>query len=194
MRKPVAAAAVAFSVLTGGGAGALMFAPTIVGAQTSGGSSTTTPSTPATPDWVTGALKPLVDAGTITQAQADAVSGALKDARPPHGPKGIGAKGLGNGLAAAASALGVTEQELHTALHSGQTIADVARSKNVDPQKVIDAVVAAQKTAIEQAVTDGKLTRAQADEILANVADRVTSMVNDAHPMRGPGGPGRRGR
>lgn len=132
-------------------------------------------------------LKPLVDAGTITQAQADAVIAALKT----NAPEG----GRGPSLEVVAQALGVTEADLHTAFEGGQTLAQVAESQGVDVQVVIDAMVAAQTTHINQGVTDGKLTQAQADERLADVTEHVTDMVNNLRPApgqghRGPGGPG----
>ncbi len=71
---------------------------------------------------------------------------------------------------AAAKALGMTPDELFTELHSGKTLADVEKEKNVDAQTVANAVAAVRKDAIskaiEQAVTDGRITRAQADWLL----------------------------
>ena len=71
---------------------------------------------------------------------------------------------------AAAKALGMTPDELFTELHSGKTLADIEKEKNVDAQTVTDAVAAVRKDAIskaiEQAVTDGRMTRAQADWLL----------------------------
>jgi hypothetical protein len=71
---------------------------------------------------------------------------------------------------ATAKALGMTPDELFTELHSGKTLADVEKEKNVDPKTVTDAVAAVRKDAmskaIEQAVTDGRITRAQADWLL----------------------------
>ena len=87
---------------------------------------------------------------------------------------GMGWFGFGmggqNGWAAfdaAAKALGMTPDELFTELHSGKTLADIEKEKNVDAQTVTNAVAAVRKDAItkaiEQAVTDGRMTRAQAD-------------------------------
>ncbi len=68
---------------------------------------------------------------------------------------------------ATAKALGMTPDELFTELHSGKTLADIEKEKNVDAQTVTNAVAAVRKDtmtkAIEQAVTDGRITRAQAD-------------------------------
>ena len=132
-------------------------------------------------------LKPLVDAGTITQAQADAVIAAIKADMPQHGEHGPGAKG-GPGLEIAAQALGMSADELHTALEGGQTLAQVASDKGVNVQVVIDALVAERTTHINQEVTDGKLTQAEADQKLADLAQRVTDRVNNPRPEGGPRG------
>jgi len=94
-----------------------------------------------------------------------------------QGPK-LGEQGRGWGgthlsntaLAAAAKALNMTTDELSAQLKGGAVLADLADKAGVDLQKVRDAVTAAEKQAakdaIEKAVTDGKLTRAQADWML----------------------------
>ena len=99
----------------------------------------------------------------------------------------------GEGLDAAATALGVTDDELHTALESGKSIADVAKDKGVSVDKVIDAMVKDATTHIDQAVTDGKLTSDQAAQIKADLKTRITAMVNGERPAGGPGGFGHRG-
>jgi hypothetical protein len=71
---------------------------------------------------------------------------------------------------AAAQALGLTPEQLFSELHSGKTLSDLAAEKGVDLQAVQDAMAAARKDAmqqaIEQAVTDGKISREQADWML----------------------------
>jgi hypothetical protein len=81
-------------------------------------------------------------------------------------------RGMGGqvGLEAIAKALGMTTDELSTQLWGGKTLADLAEEKGVDLQVLQDAVTAAQEAAtrdaIEQVVTDGKLSREQADWLL----------------------------
>jgi len=74
------------------------------------------------------------------------------------------------GLEAAATALGMTADELSTQLWGGQSPADLAETAGVDLQDVQEAVTAAcqqaTRDAIEQAVTDGTLTREHADWLL----------------------------
>ena len=102
-------------------------------------------------------LKPLVDDGTITQDQADKVIAAIVAARPAGGPDG-GHRGpggswwsgglIGNGLDVVATTLGITTDEVVTALKNGQTLADLAVSKGKTAQDVIDAIVAEATTRI----------------------------------------------
>lgn len=107
-----------------------------------------------------------VTAGDITQAQADERSADLVERvtdrvnrtdQPGH--RGHGRRGPGEHIATAATALGTSEDDLRAALQGGQSIAQVAQSRNVPVQQVIDAIVA---------------------EAQANLVDRVTELVNRA--------------
>ena len=120
-----------------------------------------TDGTPA--DRVRSHLQSLVDDGTLTSAQVDAVIAALEAARPGDGPGhgGPGHGGPGHGgrfggeiLDTAATAIGITADELKTALQGGQTIAQVATANGVDVQDVIDALVADATANLEQRITD----------------------------------------
>lgn len=185
MNKKLVSISLGAGLIVGSAAG-LIAVPAISGAQTANTTATTAPANRPDPSGrLNETLKPLVDAGTITQAQADAVVAALMEA----GPKG--AKG-GRGLDVAAQALGMTTDELHTALKGGQTLAQVASDKGVNVQVVIDALVASATNHINEEVTSGEITQAQADEKLANVTDRVTERVNNPRPeggRRGGNGP-----
>src|SRR5207248_3296565 len=83
-----------------------------------------------------------------------------------------------NDAAVAAGVLGMSESDLQSALQGGKSISAVASEKNVDVQKVIDAIKAADTKAIDQAVTDGKLTQSQADDMKANLDAHVQDEVN----------------
>ena len=128
-------------------------------------------------------LAPLVQKGTITQAQADAVIAAIEAARPADGPhggfgRGPGGPGKGFGLDEAAAALGMTTDELRTALAGGQSIADVAKAKGVDLTKVTDALVAAYTKHEQDEVTAGTSTQAETDKEIAAFKAKVDEIVN----------------
>ena len=78
----------------------------------------------------------------------------------------------------AAKAIGISEADLTTALNGGQTMAAVAKAHNVDPQKVIDALVADGQSELDAAVKAGTMTQAQADAEKAEVTQRATDQVN----------------
>lgn len=86
--------------------------------------------------------------------------------------RGMGMDGQA-GLEAAATALGMTADELSTQLWGGKSLADVAEDQGVALEDVQAAVEAAQldamRQAIEQAVTDGTITREHADWLLEGV-------------------------
>lgn len=118
--------------------------------------------------------------GQLTQAQADKLKQKIDAANFEHCPHfdHAAAKGqveravLTTAFAAAAHALNMTPQQLKDALKSGQSIADIAKSKNVDLQTVKTAVINAENAQIDQAVKDGKITQAQADQLKTMIQKR----------------------
>jgi polyhydroxyalkanoate synthesis regulator phasin len=139
-------------------------------------------------DRIKSALSGLVDDGSLTQEQADEVATTLSDAGLGHGGHHGGDR---IGLETAADALGLTEAELRTALESdGTSLADVAQAQGVDVGTLVDALVQAQQDRIAQAVEDGRLTQAEADQRLADLEARVTERVNSDDLIRGHHGRG----
>ena len=125
-------------------------------------------------------------------------------AAPPAGDKGGPGLGLDFGMMgqggdctvfdAAAKALGLTPEQLFSELHSGKTLTDVAKDKGVDiktvTQAMSDARQAAMKKAIEQAVTDGRMTRDQADWTLKGIQNGWMGGPGFGMRGMGPGGQG----
>ena len=115
-----------------------------------------------------------------------------------HGRGGRGAPQM----AEVAKALGMTEAELKTELQTGKSVAEIATAKNVSLDTIVSVVITAQTDRLKQAVTDGKLTQAQADTMLANLKLTLpsrlqTKFVAGLERGRGSrddqGGPGSRG-
>lgn len=117
---------------------------------------------------------------------------------PGMGQGGRGAMmggGFGNGMmlgaaddtmmADAAKALGLDTTTFLTQIHSGQTLADIAKAQNVDVQKVYDAMLATAKEHMAAQVTAGTITQAQADAHLTWMQANITEM-----PMFGSNGAG----
>lgn len=100
-------------------------------------------------------LQSLVDDGTLTTSQRDAVVAAI--GRPDRGPgHGHGPRGglRGEMLDSAASAIGITVDELTTELRAGKTIAEVAVANGKTAQQVIDALVSTATAEMTQRITD----------------------------------------
>lgn len=147
-------------------------------------------------------LQPLVDDGTITETQRDAVVGRLAEAAPEHRPferrSGMGehhrgARGLfGTKLDAAASALGISLEDLRTALRDGSSIADVAKEKGVEVQTVIDNMV----KSITETIKEMDLPEGVDPPTESQLREAVEAMVNrdlPKMPWLGEHGGGHRG-
>ncbi len=144
------------------------------------------------------ALQELVDNGTITQDQLDSIVEQFEARRAEGEGRFGGHHGHGPGEASevVTSLLGIEEDALREALRSGQTLAEVAEANGVSSDALIDELVAERNARLDDKVADGSLTAEEADEIRANIEERVTARVNGERPERpeGFGGfPGRPG-
>jgi spermidine/putrescine-binding protein len=78
----------------------------------------------------------------------------------------------------AADTIGVNPAELRADLKGGRSVADVATTKGVSVDTVVNAVVNDATTKIDQAVTNGKLSQDQATKLEANLPAIFTRVVN----------------
>jgi hypothetical protein len=78
---------------------------------------------------------------------------------------------------ALAEALRLTPETLQAQLESGQTLAEIAEAQGVEMADLGAALEAAMQIGLEQAVVEGALTQAQADQMLARMAGRYAWMV-----------------
>jgi hypothetical protein len=92
-----------------------------------------------------------------------------------------------NLLQDAATTIGVSEQTLQSDLQSGQTVAEVAGANGSSGQAVITALVGDETTAINNLVSNGKITSSQATQMESNLTKMVTDFVNQTRPASGPG-------
>jgi hypothetical protein len=131
-----------------------------------------------------------VKAGRLTEAQGKELKARIQaDSFPILGLRGgPGHHGRGfHHLEAAATYLGVTEAALRTSLESGKTLAQVAKEEGKSVDGLIAALVADKTKELDAAVAAGRLTKAQRDELAANLKERVTAHVNGERPSGGPG-------
>jgi hypothetical protein len=129
-----------------------------------------------------------VAAGSITKAEGDELKERIESQDYPL----LGGPGFGHHgghrfgyLDAAATYLGLSETELRTQLSDGKTLADVAKAEGKTVDGLVSALVADEKKELDAAVSSGRLTQAQADEMLANAEERFTDMVNRTKPQHG---------
>ncbi|MEJ7845608.1 MAG: hypothetical protein WKF93_08180 [Acidimicrobiales bacterium] len=203
--RSLAVAGISAGLLVGGAAGLTLTLPGTAGAQDVGDEATTeTTADEAGADdtaereaaaeaRLREALAPLVDDGTISAEQADAVAATLAAELPGRGHHRPGA---GIALDAVAEVLGTDEDALREELRGGATVGELADAADVERQAVIDAIVAAATERAAEAVADGRLTQAEADEHLARLAERLPELLDAELPGggRGPDGGGHGGR
>jgi hypothetical protein len=196
MHRKVIGFTAAAGLLSGSVLGMTALAPMLTSAQTPPVPSPTAPATDHAAEHaarLSTALQPLVDNGTITATQRDAVVAQLQAAGGPGVGRGARHGERGGHLETAAAAIGIDVQALRTALMSGKSIATVATENGVNPSVVIAAIVAEKSAEIDQAVTDGKLTNEEGAARKARLEERVTAMVNGVRPAGGEGRHGRGG-
>ena len=81
----------------------------------------------------------------------------------------------------AAGTIGIKPAELRSDIKAGQSVADVATAHGVSPDDVVNAVVQNVDAKADHALSTGKITQAQDDQIKAKVQARVTTLVNAHH-------------
>lgn len=133
-------------------------------------------------------LSALVAKGTITQAQADAITAAANAAKAAaeaaRPAKPISADHAAR-LALIATTIGIDSATIQNRLAAGETLAAIAGAKK---DALIAALVADETKRIDAAVTAGKLTAAQATTMKSTLTAHVTEEVNSTRPMGPKGG------
>lgn len=128
-----------------------------------------------------------------------ALAGTAIAAGPPQTAPRLGAAQAAQGyglmaggvvMDAAAAYIGISETALATARHSGKSLAQIAVDNGKSVTGLQQALVTAFKANLDNAVTAGRLTEAQASQALATFQSRVQTLVNRTAtgPMFGRGG------
>lgn len=131
-------------------------------------------------------LADLVKAGTITQAQSDAITKKFDELRAAHEAAKSGDKAAHEAKHAAvealvASTLGIDAATIKTRLAAGESLATIAGAKK---DALIAALVALETKEIDARVTAGTMTAAQATAKKATLTADITSKVES---VRGAG-------
>ena len=141
-----------------------------------------------------------VDVNTVINAMAAADKERISKIvntpwpqRSARGPKVAfpGAAGLGpfagRGLIGqsadtVAKALHISTDELKSDLKAGKSIADIAKSKDVDVNTVINTLVTDASAKVDQAQQAHKLTTQQATTVKSHLKAAITNLVNNSIP------------
>jgi polyhydroxyalkanoate synthesis regulator phasin len=135
-----------------------------------------------------------VEDGRLTEEQGEELKERIDSGETPlifpgFGPRGdLEHHGHFGGLDAAATYLGLTEEELHERLRDGDALAEVARAEGKSVDGLVDAMVADARERVDEAVEDGRLTGARANELEQELEERITDLVNGEFPDARPFG------
>jgi hypothetical protein len=126
------------------------------------------------------ALDGLVADGTLTEPQAIAILGRITEAhagycRPCTGIMLVRDGAIGD---AVTDLLGMDRGEIRQAWLDGQSLTDMAAAKGVDRQTLIDTIVDALGTKLDDLVADEKITPERRDEILTNAQPKIERAVD----------------
>lgn len=84
----------------------------------------------------------------------------------------------------AAASVGLSVQELQAERPSGKSLAQIAASKGISEDALIANLLDARKVSVNELLSAGKITQAQADYMLSNMADHVKVMVERTNVER----------
>jgi hypothetical protein len=91
---------------------------------------------------------------------------------------------------AIAEATGLDQQEIVTQAREGKTLLEIAAANGAGVDEIVAQVVAAETERVNQAVADGSLEQADADDWLAGLETRVKEMLEQPLQFGGRGGQG----
>lgn len=121
---------------------------------------------------ITTVLGGLVSSGTLTQAQADAITKAMTSAR--DAAKAAHDAARAEHVKVITDTLGIDEATLKSRVKAGESLATIAGAKK---DALITALVAFETKKIDAAVTAGKITAEKATALKSGLTTRVTAKV-----------------
>ena len=139
--------------------------------------------------------------GKITSDKADAMKQRVEEGNGLNYGRGEHGRRGGHGFKASVyksaneaitTTLSVTTEELRTAMKEGKSLVDIATEKSVTQEQLSTAVLAAVRTQLDQAVTDGDITQEQADQRYEAAEENIDDFLTRT-PRTRRGGHERRG-
>ena len=130
---------------------------------------------------------PIASAGLVLLLAAGAVAAASPAPTAQATAAPAAAQGPANSTGSIADILGLTSVQVMELRQQGLSLAQIAERQDVDPQRLVDFLVAQWSVRIEARLAAGAITADQATTLKANLAVQAKAMVNQATPggMRG---------
>jgi hypothetical protein len=124
------------------------------------------------------AIAGLATIGTVAVASA---AGPTPTPAPAATPAPVSTPAVnGPATGTISGILGLSQAEIQALRAQGKTLAQIATDKGIDPQRLVDALVAVWGARIDARVAVGALTADQAAALKADLAVRAKAMVNQA--------------
>lgn len=88
--------------------------------------------------------------------------------------------GFGEGVSSEAlsNLLGLTTEQIQALRHEGESLVQIAATKGISQQQLVDVIMAERKAVIQQMVTAGTLTQEQANTMLQQIEQNIIRAVN----------------
>ncbi|MBC7238202.1 MAG: hypothetical protein H5T69_20355 [Chloroflexi bacterium] len=100
----------------------------------------------------------------------------------PVGGLGLRMGGMWGGtslVGVVAEQLDVEVSEVAQALADGQTLREIIVAKGGDPEAIVEAFVQARRQVLDELVAQGRITRAQADELTAHLREEASEHLDE---------------
>lgn len=150
-------------------------------------------------------LNAAVKAGRLSAAQANAIKQRIEHGVAPpfflgpgpgpgdfgHPPGFLGGPPPFGPLGTAAHYLGLSGAQLFNELRAGRTLAQIAKSRGKSVAGLEQAMAAAVKSRLDEAVKAGRLSRSREQQILSTVSGRLRDFIYGSGPVQFPGFPWR---
>ena len=143
-----------------------------------------------------------VESGRLTEERAAELKERIRSGEA--GLPGLGLRGrpaelggpehraFGHGqgvLEPSADYLGLENDVLRDRLSEGDSLAEIAEAEGKEVDGLVDALLAAARERLDEAVEDGRLDEAEREEMVERIRERVDALVQGELPGRVPHGP-----
>jgi hypothetical protein len=91
--------------------------------------------------------------------------------------------GQGQQLNEVSKILGIDTQTITNDLKAGQSIVDIAKTKNITEQQLITQLKAQRQTQLDKMVKNGTITQEQEQNLLSNADNQIKTMIEHKGPF-----------